>query len=372
MYRIRSRIFAILILWPMLVIAQSHDFKVQDFRENTTDLTTVSSNVKDLNGRTAALIRFAVRDTLFSFEANNGIIKQKKEIGEVLLFVPQGTKRITIRHPYLGILRDYQLPLSIESKTTYDAEIVITNTDYLRNLMGSEQRQQRHQRHQETIVPIETKEEKWQEEKWQEEPERYDSYYDVFQNYTPKPRRSYTPPEVHFMLGGGFNALTVMGPTLSVGVQVGKFELSADYTIGMQEVEGVGIFYKAVGYNEELGEAYDYSASRFSARLGLNFSPESSVQVVPMIGASFNMIKGKEVVNKQGNEAQFSESYPISLSGALSLRIRLFDALYVTVTPQYDFAIGADDVFKVIKSADSKIKAWGEGMGIYAGLMYHF
>jgi hypothetical protein len=35
-----------------------------------------------------ALIRFAVRDTLFSFRANNGILELKRGVGEILLFVP--------------------------------------------------------------------------------------------------------------------------------------------------------------------------------------------------------------------------------------------------------------------------------------------
>ena len=139
-------------------------------------------------------------------------------------------------------------------------------------------------------------------------------------------------------------------------------------------MEGVGIYYKVSGYGQsgqELGEAYDYSVSRFSVRLGIG-SPKASVQVIPLVGASFNMIKGKEIVNKLNNEAQFSESNPLSFSVALSLRIRLYDPLYLMVTPQYDFTVGADDVYKVIKDADSKIKGWGEGFGVCAGLLLHF
>ena len=118
-------------------MSQSHDFEVRDFHENMTDLTAATSNIKDLNGVTAALIRFAVRDPLFSFDTNIGILKEEKETGEVLLYVPQGTKRITIRHPQLGILRDYQIPVPIKAKTTYDAEIVITDTEYFQNIKES-------------------------------------------------------------------------------------------------------------------------------------------------------------------------------------------------------------------------------------------
>jgi hypothetical protein len=102
-----------------------------------TDLSAISSSVKDINGNPTALIRFSVRDTQFEFDANLGIVKQEKKTGEVWLFVPTGTKRLTISHPHLGILRGYKIPLSIMGKNTYDAEIEITNKDYLQSLYTS-------------------------------------------------------------------------------------------------------------------------------------------------------------------------------------------------------------------------------------------
>lgn len=105
---------------------EAQDFKIDNFHENVTDLTAARAGEKDNNGKYAALLRFAVRDNLFEFEPNLGIIRQENATGEVRLFVPEGTKRITIRHPKLGLLRDYVIPVAIQSKTTYDAEIIIT------------------------------------------------------------------------------------------------------------------------------------------------------------------------------------------------------------------------------------------------------
>lgn len=132
-----SRIYIVFLLhlFPLTILAQSPDFEVRNFHENMTDLSAATANVKDLNGITAALVRFAVRDTLFQFDTNLGIIKQEKKTGEVLLYIPQGTKKVTIRHPYLGILRDYLFPIAIKSKTTYDTEVTITNLDYLNKKM---------------------------------------------------------------------------------------------------------------------------------------------------------------------------------------------------------------------------------------------
>lgn len=124
LWRIFCGIICFIFFLPV-ALSQSHDFIITDFHENVRDLTAATSAITDLRGMKPALIRFAVRDTSFSFTANNGILSLKKGVGEILLFVPDGTKFITVKHPYLGILRDYALPLSIRSKTTYDAEIVI-------------------------------------------------------------------------------------------------------------------------------------------------------------------------------------------------------------------------------------------------------
>lgn len=357
MIKIRSYIFGILCLWPLLSMSQSRDFEIKDFHENTTDLTAVSSNVKDLNGKTAALIRFAVRDTLFSFEANNGIIKQKKTIGEVLLFVPQGTKRLTIRHPHLGILRDYQLPVFIESKTTYDAEIVITNAEYMRKIMGLEQRPvevapvvKEDDKPVEVVQPIQPKEEE------------------------PKPviKEHKSPPKLRVILGAGYNAFSIKGLDFSAGIQIGHFMLSADYTAGMEKVEGVGIYQTETSAVKQLSEAYDYSASRFSLRIGACPSAEKAFQIIPQVGVSFNSIKGNEIINTQGLNTHFSKSNPLSILIAFNIRIRIYKPLYIYVTPQYDIFLDKDDVYKVIKESDNKIKNWGNGFGLNAGLMVCF
>lgn len=355
MFHLRPYIVAILFSCSLSALSQSHDFEVRDFHENVTDLKAASSDVRDINGVVTALIRFAIRDTLFSFEANNGILRRINEVGEILLYVPTTTKRITIKHPNLGILRDYQLPIAVKSKTTYDAEIVITNADYLRRLYGYEQQ---------PVVSI--------EEPIVDMPEQ------TFQNELPILNASdsivkhRTPIKTYFFFGGGCQAMGVVGPTAQIGLEIGSFHLSADYTIGTEKVEGVGIYYRVKGTSDNsLGEVYDYSVSRITARLGLNTSPNSVFQVIPQIGASFTMIKGDEV-KKSGSLDQFSKSTPVSLSAAISFRVRLIAPLCLYVTPQYDFSVVPDDAYKVIKDADKKIKGWGEGFCVSAGLLLRF
>lgn len=327
MVRFRYYLFTILFLWPLMAIAQSHDFEIRNFHENITDLSAVSADIRDLNGNQAALIRIVVRNQGFEFEANNGILKQERKTGEVWLFVPRGTKRLNIRHPSLGVLRDYDIPVPIKEKTTYDAEIVVTKQEY---------------------------------------PVYEDHVQDLY-----KPSNGNNMPETHFLIGAGFNALSVMGPSLSMGLEIGNFFVGADFTYGIDKVEGVGINYKKGGQTT-LGEAYDYSASRASLRIGMNFMTGSSFQVVPQVGASISFISGSAISDIKGIDTQFEKSSPISAFLALSLRVKLGETFLLYVTPQYDFAVSADDVYKVIKEADSKIKAWGEGFGVCAGVSLRF
>ena len=114
------------LLWSLMSMGQSADFEIRNFHERTTDLSAISSNYKDLNKLPAALIRFTVRDPEFEFSSNWGILGIERKTGEVYLYVPQDTKRLTIRHPRLGVLQDYEIPVRIQSKVTYGADIVIT------------------------------------------------------------------------------------------------------------------------------------------------------------------------------------------------------------------------------------------------------
>ncbi len=366
-----ARLYALaltLMLLPIAVVAQSHDFEVRGFHEATTDLSAATSGVRDINGGSVALIRFAVRDPQFVVTGNNGNISQEMKTGELWVYVPLTTKRLDIFHPRLGILRGYQIPVKIKAKTTYVAEIVIT---------GNASQQASPQEHDDFTY----------ESPRTEEPERVNndpnvSDYPVYENYdylNNKPydpykvnKRSHTSPDVHFILNAGFNALSVMGPTAGIGLEIGKFFIGGDYTFGINKVEGVGIYYKVSGYGEAIAEAYDYSASKASVRLGFNFSPESSVQVVPQAGVSFNMVKGDEVNNLLGSRAQFGKCNTMSAFVAVHLRFKLSTSVFVYAMPQYDFAVGSNEVYQVIKEADSKLKAWGEGLGVSAGLLFRF
>ena len=336
---------AFLVFWPMIVIGQEVDYEIRNFRERTTDLSAISSNYKDLNGVPAALIRFTVRDSKFEFDANLGIIAQKRKTGEVYLYVPQDTRRLTVRHPRLGVLKDYVIPVKIMSKVTYDADIVITGNSQpmVENHVdrsfdwGTAQDQE--------PAPV----------IFGEEPHRitHPSSFDS---------------EFRFYAGIGFNAISLMGPSVQLGISYGMFSLEGGFAYGIDKVENISFTLKG---SSAISEAYDYSCSKAWARLGVSFDMEQ-FRITPQAGVTFNMISGKTANGASNTTDYFKDANPMSAFAAVRLSYEVADHIHIYLTPQYDFNIGGDQIFEVIKQGDSKIKAWGEGFGINAGIIYEF
>ena len=107
--------------------ANGQSISVSSFKLIENDLTanTTGTMERDQNGETAALIKVVTSETGFSFDGGMvGIVKAKQEVGEIWVYVPHGIKKMSIRHPQLGVLRDYYFPISVDKARTY--EMVIT------------------------------------------------------------------------------------------------------------------------------------------------------------------------------------------------------------------------------------------------------
>ena len=105
----------------------AQNISVSSFKLLENDLTanTAGTMERDQNGKVAALIKVVTTEQGFVFDGGMvGIVKTRQGVGEVWVYVPQGIKRITIQHPQLGVLRNYDIPISIEEARTY--EMVLT------------------------------------------------------------------------------------------------------------------------------------------------------------------------------------------------------------------------------------------------------
>lgn len=113
----RRWMFILLICCCATVCAQ--EFRVASFSLLESDLTARVNPVFDLNGDACALIK-VTGDSRFDFSGPLGIVKRTDRTAEILLYVPAGTKQLTISHPSWGMFRNYALPMTLEGRNTYE------------------------------------------------------------------------------------------------------------------------------------------------------------------------------------------------------------------------------------------------------------
>lgn len=113
-----------LVLISALSFAQGiQKMRVVSFKYLPYDRTASSLEGKriDQNGQVAALIKIVTTETGFTFEGGSlGIVDSKQEKGEVWVWVPRASRKITLKHAQLGVLRDYMFPVEINSECVYE------------------------------------------------------------------------------------------------------------------------------------------------------------------------------------------------------------------------------------------------------------
>ena len=137
---IRNILFILFVLCTQCVVAQ--DISVASFRLLENDLTanTHGTMEKDFNGETAALIKVVTTEQGFVFDGGMvGIVKVRQEVGEVFVYVPHGIKKISIKHPQLGVLRDYYFPVPIEKARTYELKLTTDKVETIVTRSASKQ-----------------------------------------------------------------------------------------------------------------------------------------------------------------------------------------------------------------------------------------
>ncbi len=97
-------------------------FSVESFRQLPTDVSAFIDAVRDLNDEACALLK-VVAPADFAFSSPLGIVERRDKVGEIWLFLPKGTKSITLKHPQWGVLRDYAFGTKLESRMTYEMHL---------------------------------------------------------------------------------------------------------------------------------------------------------------------------------------------------------------------------------------------------------
>ena len=296
----------VLLLWADGLMAQ--DIQVTRFDRNYTSLIASMNPMYDNAGEACAVIRFFVRDKDFTVEPNLGVLKQEWKQGEIRLWVPRGTKRLTIRHKGAMTLSGYEIPVSVEPKVTYDAVLEITNG-------GSKGK----------------------------------SSSGVY-------------------IGAGYNILSISGPSLSVGYVGNHHNIELGAVYGLNKSDD-WYFYDNNGTTTA---AYNYQAIRVQLRYGYEIALGEFLDLTPQIGAAYNLISGKAISGVTTSKDSYKNANSLSVLGALRLSAKLNDNFRLYVMPEYDFGVYKNNTCKLIEKNDSKIKSWTSGVNLNVGLIIRF
>lgn len=107
-----------------VVSISAQEFKVESFKELPNDISAFINPVKDLNDEGCAIVKVIASSADFAFSTPLGIAKRIDKTGEIWLYLPRGSKKITLKHPQWGVMRDYAFPSRLESHKTYELCII--------------------------------------------------------------------------------------------------------------------------------------------------------------------------------------------------------------------------------------------------------
>ncbi len=303
-------------LWLLLLAclpARGQEISITKFEQNPFNLEARSEPRLDGNKEECALIRFMVRRNDFEIDGNLGVVDTIRETGIIKVYVPHGTKKLTIRCQGMYPLEDYRIPVRIEKRGAYDAWIEIVDN-------------------KETVsAPIE-------------------------------------PAGSHLFMGVGFNALSIMGPSVCIGAELNRHIVEASFVYGLNKSDAL-YYYSTDG---ELQTAREYKAMRTQLRYGYGFPIGNVVTLTPLVGACYNFVKGHPIDGIAKDNAYKEQGWSISANGALRLSAKIGKSVRLHLTPEYDILVHESSMCKTFNESDSKIKSWSQGFNLNIGVLIYF
>ena len=191
MKKIRIILLAMSLGLPMWVKAQ--EIKVTKFEQNRNSMIARMNPVLTRTGETCAVLRVYVSGDDYSIEPNLLSLKDTTLFGEIRLWVPPGTSRLTVRRKGIKPLIGYQIPIKVETKTDYDVDI-------------------------ETV--------------------------------TPPP-----PSDNHVYIGAGYNIMSLSGPSLTVGANLNHHQIELGAVYGLNKSDD--LYYYDANDNLKAGYNYN-------------------------------------------------------------------------------------------------------------------
>jgi len=299
-------------------VAQTDNIVVSDFERAVTDLTASVNPVMDNNGDMCAVLKFFVRDTTFVIEPNLGYLRRESKVGEIRLWVPAGTKRLTVRHTGMFPLRDYTVSVPVVSKATYHAMIDVGVT-------------------------------------------------------TPTPPLP-TARKTRFFVASGGLVAPKLGLSLALGVNANHHVIEADVALALGKTDSLH-YYEGSVWNA----SYQYQLLKAGLRYGYESKTKGTGKATfaytPMVGIQSAMALGSGTDNEKtenGKKGVFKDGMALSACVGVRLALNIGDSFALFVRPDYNVALYKSDSYKLMTKGNSAIKNWANGFALDAGIMISF
>lgn len=235
----KSISYFLLILVALLIpkgIMAQNEIRITKFEENPRKLEARTKPMFDNNGDAYALICFEVRDNYIEIEPNMGYKDREDLVGQINIWVPKGTKRITFRREHLRPYT-YNIPLTVESKKTYDA--IIEWDDY---------------------VPVANKN--------------------------------------HYVyMSAGYNILSLMGPSVAIGANINHHNIELSGVYGLNKTDDL-YFYDTSG---NANSGFSYRAVRVGLSYGYELAASDFFSIMPQLGGFYQFYNGKDLIGNNRN-----------------------------------------------------------------------
>lgn len=349
------------------VVAQEQDIRLRGFSHVPTDLTGSMRAIVDNAGEPCATILFNVRDTAFIVEGNLGVLKRETGIGEIRVWVPVGTKRLTIKHEGMFPLRGYELPIRLKPKSSYHV--------YLWATIGVDEPKPLESVDDEPILSPNVVEE--QKMPIDDVYEQISSIVDekatphlVEESVTMSTGRelqSERNSETNVYLSAGCDVLSLIGPSFFLRFNANHFITELGGTYGLKKSDKL-YFYSS----EKLLAGYQYHEMKGQIRLGYEIKIAKWFAITPLVGGVLNVLMG-ESIKTLGNTDDYRKAS--SLAGSMTVQFALWisDIFGLYASPEYNnLPVYKSNNYKLIADGNEIIKKWGEGFGVNVGIMIRF
>ncbi len=383
--------------------------KYMEYRAN--DLTARTQPVFDNAGEACSLIRFSVRDTTFLIEGNMGVLKRKAESGEIYIYVPSHTRRLTIRHHNLYPLRDYEIPIRLEPYKSYhamlvakddeqDGDIFITHFEKNPNFtqMTVLDKKRNPCAKIRFSIPSDRKFDIKADQKVRMKSETDDDvsvyvpqgtrYFSIGSKKL-RPLKSYQIPVpiesgcvydavirvaedaspqgagTRFYTSLGFSAVNLLGPSLAFGLKCKNHYIEIGGVLGLNKSDDFSAY-------PDLGAYYRYKLTRLQLRYGYGINLYKGLSIIPMAGAACNLFHGTETAEVANNRWDLKDAFSFSLFGGLRLAQSINQHLTVQFTTDYHVNLKMNPDAAVLCWSDATCNNWAKGINLNISLCYAF